>query len=166
MFAIGTHPVTNEQFARFRAAHGPRDATPLRGVTWADAVAYCRWLTTSTSRIYRLPDEREWEKAARGTKGRHWPWGDAEDPTRANTRESGLRRTSPVGAYAAGASPEGVCDLIGNVREWTNTWADGRVLRGGSYLDAMREAIPSRRMRAVEDLRGHGFRLVRGMTGR
>ena len=57
--------MTNEELARFRETHSPRDAHPARGLTWADAVEYCRWLTTSTGHIYRLPDEREWEKAAR-----------------------------------------------------------------------------------------------------
>lgn len=65
VFAIATRPVSNEEYARFRGSHASRDAAPVRGVTWADAVAYCRWLTTGTSHIYRLPDEREWEKAAR-----------------------------------------------------------------------------------------------------
>jgi len=65
VFAIAERPVTNEEYARFRTAHAPHDRAPVRGVTWADAVGYCRWLTTSTGHIYRLPDEREWEKAAR-----------------------------------------------------------------------------------------------------
>ena len=65
VFAIAAAPVTNAEFGRFRDGHAPRDASPVRGVSWADAVAYCRWLTTSTRHIYRLPDEREWEKAAR-----------------------------------------------------------------------------------------------------
>ena len=174
VFGIARRPVTSAEYASFVAATGHpagqwiRGAAdhPAEGVSWADAVAYCRWLSMSTARIYRLPDEREWEKAARGARGRRWPWGDSEDITRANTREAGLRRTSPVGAFPAGATPEGVLDLIGNVREWTNTWADGRVLRGGSYLDSMSECLPSRRLRATDDLRGHGFRVVRSMTGR
>lgn len=66
VFAIAKHPVTGSQYARFRpdrvAAAG---AEPVRAVSWADAVAYCRWLSTSTGHVYRLPDEREWEKAAR-----------------------------------------------------------------------------------------------------
>ena len=65
VFAIAERPVTNEEYGRFRADHAPRDGAPVRGTSWADAVAYCRWLTTSTDHIYRLPDEREWEKAAR-----------------------------------------------------------------------------------------------------
>jgi len=174
VFAIAKRLVTNGEFAEFVSAASHRaerwvkgpDDHPAEGISWADAVAYCRWLSIATARVYRLPDEREWEKAARGSQGRHWPWGDAPDVTRANTREAGLRGTSPVGAYPAGATPEGVLDLIGDVREWTNTWADGRVLRGGSYADAMSECAPSRRLRPTEDLRGHGFRVVRSMTGR
>jgi len=65
VFAIAKRPVTGAELARFRPEISARGDDPLRGATWADAVAYCRWLTTSTGHIYRLPDEREWEKAAR-----------------------------------------------------------------------------------------------------
>lgn len=65
VFAVARRPVTNDEYARFRVERSARDGAPVRGVSWADAVAYCRWLTTSTGHIYRLPDEREWEKAAR-----------------------------------------------------------------------------------------------------
>src|SRR3954454_13724627 len=160
VFAIARAPLTNAEFAEFVAASGHRAARwrtgpeghPAEGLEWADAVAYCRWLSLATGRVYRLPDEREWEKAARGTKGRRWPWGDAEDAARANVRESTQGRTSDVGGLPAGASPEGLVDLIGNVREWTNTWADGRVLKGGSYLDPLADCAPTKRLRATEDL--------------
>lgn len=176
VFAVARRPVTNAEFAAFVAetshvARGwpaPLDVAdhPAEGLAWADAVAYCRWLSIATGRIYRLPDEREWEKTARGVKGRHWPWGDDDDAARANVRETGRGATTAVGAYPTGASPDGVLDLIGNVREWTNTWADGRVLRGGSYLDPLAGCVPSLRLRASTDLRGVGFRVVRSMTGR
>ncbi len=183
VFAIARRPVTNAEFAEFAAATGhtrtrwPRgpETHPAEGLSWADAVGYCRWLSVSFGRIYRLPDEREWEKAARGTRGRKWPWGDDDDPARANVSETQVGGTSPVGRFAAGASPEGLLDLIGNVREWTNTWADGRVLRGGSYLDELADCVPSRRLRpqsetsdkgGTSELFGRGFRVVRGMTGR
>lgn len=65
VFAIARRPVTNAEYARFRAGHPATDDEPVRGVSWADAVSYCRWLTTSSGKIYRLPDEREWEKASR-----------------------------------------------------------------------------------------------------
>jgi len=64
VFAIARRRVTNDEFARFRPGQRP-GPDPVAGVSWADAVSYCRWLTTSTGHIYRLPDEREWEKAAR-----------------------------------------------------------------------------------------------------
>jgi formylglycine-generating enzyme required for sulfatase activity len=174
VFAIARAPVTNAEFEEFVDAtshamskwrRGPA-SHPAEGLSWADAVAYCRWLSVSTGKIYRLPDEREWEKAARGAQGRTWPWGDTDEATRANVREAGRRGTCPVGDFAGGATPEGLIDLIGNVREWTNTWADGRVLRGGSYLDALAECVPSKRLRSTSELLGHGFRVVRGMTGR
>jgi formylglycine-generating enzyme required for sulfatase activity len=66
VFAIARRPVTNAEYARFRSGHPATDDAAVRGVSWAEAVSYCRWLTTSTGHIYRLPDEREWEKAARG----------------------------------------------------------------------------------------------------
>ena len=174
VFAIARAPVTNAEFEEFvgAASHaagkwrkGPA-SHPAEGLSWADAVAYRRWLSVSTGKIYRLPDEREWEKAARGAQGRMWPWGNDDDVTRANAREAGRGATTPVGECTGGASPEGLVDLVGNVREWTNTWADGRVLRGGSYLDSLRECVPSARLRATDELCGHGFRVVRGMTGR
>ena len=65
VFAVARRAVTNEEYARSRPGHVPADTAPVRGITWADAVGYCRWLTTVTGHIYRLPDEREWEKAAR-----------------------------------------------------------------------------------------------------
>lgn len=174
VFAIARAPVTNAEFEEFvgAASHitsrwrkGPA-SHPAEGLSWADAVAYCRWLSVSTGKIYRLPDEREWEKAARGAQGRTWPWGNDDDVTRANVREGGRGATTPVGEFTSGASPEGLVDLIGNVREWTNTWADGRVLRGGSYLDSLAGCTPNVRIRAADELLGHGFRVVRGMTGR
>ena len=96
------------------------DRLPVVGVSWYEAYAYCQWLSEATGRDYRLPTEAEWEKAARGTDGRLFPWGDAFDPSRCNARASDLQRTVPVGQYSPGGdSSYGCADMAGNVSEWT-----------------------------------------------
>jgi formylglycine-generating enzyme required for sulfatase activity len=95
------------------------DAQPVVGITWYEAAAYCRWLSVQTGDNYRLPSEAEWEKAARGTDGRIYPWGNqSPDETRANFE---FGHTMPVESYPAGASPYGVLDMAGNVLEWTRS---------------------------------------------
>ncbi len=124
------------------------DRLPVVGVSWYEARAYCRWLSEATSCTYRLPTEAEWEKAARGTDGRLFPWGDEFDAALCNCRASGLGHTVPVGSYSlAGDGPYGCADMSGNVSEWTasllrpypydpeddpDTSAE-RVIRGGSW---------------------------------
>lgn len=96
------------------------DRLPVVGVSWHEAYAFCQWLSQATGRDYRLPSEAEWEKAARGTDDRLFPWGDVFDATRCNTRTSALKRTTPVGRYSpTGDSPYGCVDMAGNVSEWT-----------------------------------------------
>jgi formylglycine-generating enzyme required for sulfatase activity len=131
---------------------------PRENVSWYDAIAFCRWLSfkvgggTALEKVnewaVRLPTEFEWERAARGTDGREYPYGNTFDATQCNTRESGKGQTTPVTAYPAGASPVGALDMCGNVWEWCLTdygkpAADaagevlssdnGRVVRGGSW---------------------------------
>jgi formylglycine-generating enzyme required for sulfatase activity len=130
---------------------------PVVGVTWYEAVAYCRWLTAALDdgHAYRLPTEAEWERAARGQNGWRYPWGDEWSEGRANSEELALERTTPVGIFPDGASGEGVLDLSGNVWEWCSDWygertyvdrakrverdpkgparGNTKVLRGGSY---------------------------------
>ena len=139
-FAIAVYPVTNEQYARYlrdtRRAASPlllwdgnrppagRLRHPVTGVTWHEAIDYCRWLAQQTGRPYTLPTEAQWEKAARGPDGRVFPWGDEWLPDRANTAAD----IAPVDAFPA-QSVYGGRDLVGNAREWTlSAWgSDPRV---------------------------------------
>jgi formylglycine-generating enzyme required for sulfatase activity len=126
---------------------------PVVGVSWYEALAYCRWLSEKSGKTYRLPTEAEWEKAARGTDGRRYPWGDAWDASLCNNKESGPGKTTPVGEYPEGESPYGVEELVGQVWEWCRTkygleypynpndgredeaGDDTRIIRGASWND-------------------------------
>ncbi|MDH4137500.1 MAG: SUMF1/EgtB/PvdO family nonheme iron enzyme [Anaerolineae bacterium] len=161
---------------------------PMVGVSWYEAVAYCRWLVEALQvagaldegEVIRLPSEAEWEKAARGEHARRWPWGDDFDPAKANTAETGPGRTTPVGQYSpAGDSSYGAADMAGNVWEWCSSLylgypydrgddrgdleaGGGRVLRGGSWLDHRVSARCASRNWDLPSLshRSIGFRLV------
>ena len=174
-YQIDLFEVTNAQFAAFVEATGyqteaeqagssrawrdewteGKDNHPVVRVTWGDAIAYCEWVGK------RLPTEAEWEKAARGIEGFIYPWGDSYDAANANGRDSGLRSTVAVGSYGGGASPYGVFDAAGNVREWTadpgyfpypgnnipsSYYGDElRVLRGGGWFDDATDLRTTRR---------------------
>ncbi len=133
------HPYARTRRFAWRDGRPPegREAHPVVLVSHADAVAYADWLSRRTGRRWRLPSEIEWEKAARGTDGRYFPWGDAFDPQRLNTHDAGPFDTTPVGAYPDGASPFGLLDAAGEVFEWTATpGSAGRFLvKGGSWDD-------------------------------
>jgi ribose/xylose/arabinose/galactoside ABC-type transport system permease subunit/formylglycine-generating enzyme required for sulfatase activity len=162
-FEIDKFEVTNADFAQFVEATGyqtdaekeertrswrdaaeGKDNHPVVFVSWNDAVAYCEWAGK------RLPTEAEWEKAARGTDERVYPWGNEWDACKANAKDTGLRGTAAVGSFGAGASPYGVEDMAGNVWEWTADWYEAypgssyesdyfgqrfRVLRGGAWFE-------------------------------
>jgi formylglycine-generating enzyme required for sulfatase activity len=189
-FYIDTYEVTNALYQKFMSAsgraapeywndskfNGPRQ--PVVGVSWHDADAYCTWAKK------RLPAEAEWEKAARGTDGRKYPWGEQRDASRANSNESGRGKTVDVGSYPRGVSPDGALDMAGNVWEWVADWhgkdyyrkgpdrnlqgpATGthRVLRGGSWLSNPINLRSAYRDSDTPGSRFHfiGFRCARGL---
>jgi formylglycine-generating enzyme required for sulfatase activity len=95
---------------------------PVVQVSWHDAINFCSWLTKRTGIVFRLPTEAEWEKAARGTDGRKYPWGASRPtPKRLNYNDN-VGATTPVGSYPDGVSPYGAYDMAGNVWEWCSDW--------------------------------------------
>ncbi len=134
---------------------------PRERVTWYEATAFCRWLDAQfkTARLVpagwrvSLPTEEQWERAARGTDGREYPWeGDFRsgfaniNETWGNVGPCNLGRTSPVGLYPDGQAPSGALDMAGNVWEWCRNEYDAperiadagegsRVVRGGSWFN-------------------------------
>ena len=185
-FRISRFEVTNAQYQRYVTAAGraaPRgwangrypqgqSLHPVVGVSWEEAQAYAAWLSGALGASVRLPSEAEWEWAARGAEGRLYPWGDEDRP---ECRNAGGKEDGPVavGSYPCGASPFGLWDLAGNVREWTaDAYAPYRdpheppasgsrlVIRGGSWsgynvTSTAREHAPAGE--AADDL---GFRVV------
>jgi len=120
----------NAKLVRLREKPFPArlDQCPVVNVTYRDAQNYCDW------RGMRLPKALEWEKAARGTDGRIYPWGNEFSPEKCNTAESILGRVVPVCEYPEGKSPFGLYNMCGNILEWTSSGTSlGHELRGGSY---------------------------------
>lgn len=130
-YYIGKYEVTFEQYDLFCEDTGRakpsdegwgRGTRPVINVSWYDAEAFCEWLSNKTGENIHLPTEAQWEKAARGTDQRRYPWGNtAPDCTLANYKICG-QKTKPVGTLPAGVSPYGVHNMAGNVWEWTRDW--------------------------------------------
>lgn len=159
---------------------------PVTYVKWTDAMEYCKWLNDllknelPNNLILRLPTEAEWEKSARGTDAREYPWGNEFDKNKCNSSEGGKGGTTPVGLYSPqGDSPYGCADMSGNVWEWIHslkkaypyTFNDGReeenlivarALRGGSYKDEGWVLRCARRYRLSPSPENYnlGFRVV------
>ncbi len=167
-FYIAKHPITWIQYRSFLEAEdgfkGPawwqglmfqveedhrqfnqRDNHPAENLSWLEAVAFCRWLSSKLGYEVRLPCEWEWQMAATGGNPENeYPWGAAWDSSYTNTYKSGLNRSTAVGMYPQGASPVGALDMGGNVWEWCLNEFDkyrrvdvsgnaGRAVRGGSW---------------------------------
>ncbi len=139
---------------------------PIVAVTWHEAIAYTRWLAARTGRPFRLPTEVEWERAAAGTERRKFPWGNRTSAETANHRDTAIGQTVAVGIFPEDRTPEGICDLGGNVWEWCSSLGmdypyrpgDGRedleapgarVLRGGAF-DNPRNVLHCTHRRPVE----------------
>ncbi|MDM8550090.1 SUMF1/EgtB/PvdO family nonheme iron enzyme [Desulfobacterales bacterium HSG2] len=193
-YSVARYPVTVAQFGSFVQDSGYQpgedweedneyDNHPVVNVSWHDAAAYCEWLTEKLKdRRWKvqLPTEAQWEKAAGGTDGRIYPWGDEADPDKANCDDTGIGTTSAVGCFPAGASPYGCLDMAGNLWEWCRDRYDGyssgrvsnpaypntgshRVRRGGAWNFSVGFCRAASRIAGCPDsrFRYHGFRLVR-----
>jgi serine/threonine-protein kinase len=197
-YFIGKYPVTNLEYqafvrdAKYKSPEGwngdqfpaKKGNHPVVRVSWNDARAFCKWLSQKTGKQHRLPTEAEWEKAARGTDGRKYPWGnDAPNKGLLNYNYN-VGDTNEVGKYPAGKSIYNAYDMAGNVWEWVNDWDSDtyyksspssnplgpdsggiKVLRGGSWsvdVSFVRSAIrfgdvPS------ETYYDYGFRCARSL---
>jgi formylglycine-generating enzyme required for sulfatase activity len=196
-FAIGRYPVTFDEYDRFCEAERsrkPKDEgwgrgrRPVINVSWRDARAYVAWLSQETRLAYRLPSEAEWEYACRAGTMTRYSFGDLITPLKANYADSGLSRTSEVGAYLANAW--GLHDMHGNVWEWVEdewhddnyrgaptdgwAWRESKtgwdfgvcVFRGGSWKNVSRRCRSACRSRDRFTVRNYiiGFRVARTLS--
>ena len=164
---IGMTPVTNAQYRVFMEASGHehweegntpkgKKEHPVVMVNWYDAMAFCDWLSAVSGKQICLPSEAEWEKAARGTDGRIYPWGEQLPDAELCNYDGEVRDTTRVGRYSPqGDSPYGCVDMAGNVFEWTRSlW--GKELFDPEY------GYPYKVGDGREDMEAEGYRVMRG----
>jgi formylglycine-generating enzyme required for sulfatase activity len=209
-FYMARYPVTVAQFKVFVEQSGYEyypdclkglPSHPVVWETWYEAMKYCRWLDEklhdeecvpeplrtvlkgNPSLHATLPTEAEWEKAARGTDGRKYPWGEEFDSQKANTGEAEIGGTNAVGCFTDGASPYGLLDMSGNVWEWTRSLLyfdypyskkleeredldaereTARVVRGGAFSSVPRITRCTYRVRGIpfDRIDDFGFRVA------
>jgi formylglycine-generating enzyme required for sulfatase activity len=187
-YLIDIYPITNEKYRAFIEAGGYSDkiwwsrdgwawrtrrnithpayldaddwnapACPVVGVSFHEAEAFAKWAGKL------LPTEIQWERAARGSEGYQYPWGDVFESIRCNAKESGIGKTTRVTRYPNGVSPSGCYDMTGNVWEWTSTKEGAlRVLKGGSWSESSDTATTHARATKAAGSRYNtiGFRCV------
>ncbi|WP_419192460.1 SUMF1/EgtB/PvdO family nonheme iron enzyme [Engelhardtia mirabilis] len=163
-----------------RQLRGPSNL-PVAEVNWIEAVAYCAWLGSlerEAGWVVMLPTEKLWERAARAGRpapseaDQDYPWRSDFNSERANTKEGGLERTTPVGVFVGGHTADGAWDMAGNVWEWTLTQFDerygsvNRVMRGGSFANPAGHARCGSRVIGLRSVRPRyfGFRAARTIT--
>lgn len=144
----GRFPITNIQYQVFigDTANDPpnywlngqipytAEQHPVHFLSWLDAIAFCEWISLKSEFNIRLPSEAEWEKAARGTDGRKYPWGNNFDTEKANkmlvhnswSQKKGGLYTSPVGNSPKTVSPSGCEEMAAVIPEWVNDWYDAK----------------------------------------
>ena len=169
-FMIDKYEVTNRQYAKFNLDHRYESIManfPVIMVSHNDAINHCDALDK------RLPTEQEWEKAARGTDGRSYPWGNEFDVEAAVTNETNFEghplQPLGVGTHKKGKSPYGVMDMSGNVWEWTSSYDERyAILKGGSFFEDRNYAKTTATLRSItDDSKDYvGFRWVKDVEKR
>ncbi len=173
-FYIDKFPITNNQYKKFieetqhdlpafwedERFNNPEQ--PVVGVSWDAAMAYAKWAEK------RLPEEKEWEKASKGTDGREYPWGNMKPDENLAVFDLDFTTGTPslVGKHPFGTSPYGCHDMSGNVWEWCQEWytvGKYRVVRGGSWINHMYALKCSYRSCSVPSGKDNnvGFRCVK-----
>jgi toxoflavin biosynthesis protein ToxD len=150
-YACFVRATKHREPANWQTQQNERPDHPVVNISWHDALAYVQWFAMITGQPYRVPSEAEWEKAARGTDGRIYPWGDQWDKAKANTFDGGPGTTTPIGSYPQSASPYDALDMAGNVWEWTSS---------------IYQPYPYRATADQENVSSHNNRVLRGGSGR